>query len=360
MTRNTKATIDLDAIASNYQLVSRLAPESNNIAVIKANAYGHGCIEVAKHIEKNVPAFAVAIFEEAVQLRDAGISKPILMLEGINNNTELEYASNHNIWAMVENELQAKLITGSQLKSRLNVWLKVDTGMHRLGLDEKQFPTVYSMLKVCPQVMDSIVICSQLACASDPDNNMTNEQMDQFTRITNNLSQPLSLANSAALTAFPETRLDWNRPGIILYGLSPFDKPHPLDTDLIPAMTFSSTVIGLREIQKGETVGYGGIWQATKPATIATVAAGYADGYPRHAASGTPVLVAGQVAKLAGRVSMDMLTVDVSDCQDIKLGDPVELWGKHINASEVAYAAQTITYDLLSGISSRVPRARAF
>ncbi len=356
MARHTKAIIHLDAIKANYQLANQLAPDSQNIAVIKANAYGHGCIEVARHLESMVPAFAVAFIEEAVELRDGGITKPILILEGINEPAELEYAIHHDIWVMVESELQCKLITASALQSKLHVWLKLDTGMHRLGLSEKHFPVVYEQLSSCAWVSDAMVACSHMACASDTDSDMTRQQLKRFLALTKDLSLTTSIANSAALSGFPKTRLHWNRPGIMLYGVSPFDSTHPLDINLKPAMTFTSTVIGIRNIEKGETVGYGATWKAKESATIATIGAGYADGYPRHAANGTPILVAGQNAKLAGQVSMDMITADVSQCSGIKIGDPVELWGEHVNANDVAFSAKTISYELLTSVSQRVPR----
>lgn len=356
MPRHTKATIHLAAIVANYQLANKVAPSSKNIAVIKADAYGHGSIQVAQALEPFVPAFAVAIFEEAVLLRSAGINKPILVLQGINEPSELDFAANENIWTMVENEEQAKLITQTPLKVPLNVWLKLDTGMNRLGLDNTQLEPVINQLTPCTWVDNKIVLSSHLACASDPSDIMTKNQITKFTELTKDVNLSTSIANSAALLGFPETRMDWNRPGIMLYGLSPFDKFNPQDKLLKPAMTFSSTVISIRDVKKGEHVGYGNFWTADKPSAIATIAVGYADGYPRHAANGTPLLIAGQKSHLAGRVSMDMITADISQCTDIKIGDPVELWGETINANEVARCAETIGYDLLTGVSQRVPR----
>lgn len=356
MPRHTKATIHLEAIIANYQLANNSAPFSKNIAVIKADAYGHGSIKVAEALEPHVPAFAVAIFEEATALRDAGISKPLLVLQGINDSSELKYAANKNIWAMVENIDQAKLIVQNTLKIPLNVWLKLDTGMNRLGLDETHLKPVIKQLENCPWVDDKMVLSSHLACASDLSDTMTKQQLRRFSELTAKESLNKSIANSAALLGFPETRMDWNRPGIMLYGLSPFEEVNPLDKLLQPAMTFSSSVISIRVVKQGEHVGYGNFWKADKPSTIATIAVGYADGYPRHAANGTPLLIAGQKAYLAGRVSMDMITADISQCSNIKVGDPVELWGQTINANDVANCAETIGYDLLTGVSQRVPR----
>jgi alanine racemase len=356
MPRHTKATIHLDAIIANYQLAEKLAPNSKNIAVIKADAYGHGAIRVAQALEPFVPAFAVAIFEEAVVLREAGIRKPLLVLQGINDRLELEFAAINDIWPMVENDEQAKLITRSPQKSALKVWLKIDTGMHRLGLNDVNLTTVINRLNQCPWVDDNVVLSSHLACASDLTNVMTTSQLQNFLQLTKKLNLPTSIANSAALLGFPEAQMDWNRPGIMLYGLSPFDEVNAQDKLLKPAMTFSSSVLSIREVKKGDEVGYGNFWQADKPSIIATIAVGYADGYPRHAANGTPLLIAGQKSCLAGRVSMDMITADISQCSNLNIGDPVELWGETINANEVARCSETIGYQLISGVSQRVSR----
>jgi len=356
MPRHTQAIIDVEAIKANYQLAEQTAPESKTIAVIKADAYGHGSVKVAEALQSSVPAFAVAIFEEAVVLREAGITKPILILQGINDRAELEYAANHNIWTMIDNDILAKLITDSPLNAPIKAWVKLDTGMHRLGLNDNKLQGIIRQLKQCPWVDNELVLVSHLANASDIADPKTRQQVQHFTKHTAQSALPRSLANSAAILGFPETHLNWNRPGIMLYGLSPFDKPHPQDKNLTPAMTFTSTVISIRKVEQGETIGYGGIWQAEKTSTIATIAVGYADGYPRHAVNGTPLLIAGQKASLAGRVSMDMITADISHCTNIKIGDPVELWGKSINANTVADYASTIGYDLLTGVSQRVPR----
>ena len=356
MPRNTKAIINLDAIKTNYLLANQATPESKNIAVIKADAYGHGSVQVAKSLEPLVPAFAVAIFEEALKLREAGISKPILILQGINEQDELDYAVAHKLWTMVANEIQSKLIIETPLTSSLQVWLKIDSGMNRLGLNEKNLITVLEQLQNCQWVDNNIVLSSHLACASDLTNSKTTEQIQQFNHLTAGLNLTRSIANSAALLGFPDTALEWNRPGIMLYGLSPFEHFHPLDKLLRPAMSFTSSVIAIREVKKGDSVGYGDSWTAKQASTIATIAVGYADGYPRHASNGTPLIISGQEASLAGRVSMDMITADISQCSAIKIGDPVELWGDTVNANDVAASANTIGYDLLTGVSQRVPR----
>lgn len=356
MPRHTQATIHLDAIVKNYQLANLWAPKSKNIAVIKADAYGHGSVKVAEALAPYVPAFAVAIFEEAVVLKDAGIQNPILVLQGVNKSSELEYAAKHDLWPMLENEQQVRLITETLLDIPIKVWLKVDTGMHRLGFNKIGLSKVMEDLKYCPWVMEEIVLSSHLANASRPQDMVNLQQLKRFSQWTDNLNLPTSMANSAALIGFEQAQMHWNRPGIMLYGLSPFEDTNTLQKTLKPAMTFSSSVISIRQINKGDYVGYSSHWQADKTSTIATIAVGYADGYPRHAANGTPLLIAGQKASLVGRVSMDMITADISHCTNIKIGDPVELWGNNINANDVGHHAQTIGYQLLTGVSQRVTR----
>lgn len=356
MPRHTQATIHLDAIIKNYQLANAWAPNSRNIAVIKADAYGHGSVQVARALAPFAPAFAVAIFEEAVILKDAGIQNPILVLQGINESSELEYAVKHDIWPMLENDLQVRLITDTPLTCPITVWLKIDSGMHRLGLNKDELTKLMKRLKACPWINPDIVLSSHLACASNPEDEMSMQQLKHFSQLTDKLNLSTSLANSAALLGFEQTHMDWNRPGIMLYGLSPFEDINSHQQILKPAMSFTSSVLSIRQVKKGEYVGYSKHWRADKPTTIATIAVGYADGYPRHAKNGTPLLIAGQRASLVGRVSMDMITADISLCSHIKIGDSVELWGNNINANEVAQHAQTIGYQLLTGVSQRVKR----
>jgi len=374
MSRDTQAVVDLDAIRSNYQLAQAQSADasvgpSNTIPVIKANAYGHGAIVVAKALEPLAPAFAVAIFEEAVELRNAGVTKPLLILQGINNQQELEYAQQHNIWLMIANSEQANSILKLSDKNLAanKFWIKLDTGMHRLGLQPKEARKVLTDIQQ-RHCLDRPVVCTHLSCASDPQNSFSKVQIDSFDQFLSTLEEPIqssietSIANSAGILGLPHSHRHWNRPGIMLYGLSPFDQPNlntvsqQQEQQLKAAMSFVSTVSAIRMVKQGKSVGYGANWTAKRDSAIATIAVGYADGYPRHAKNGTPVLVAGQMAKLAGRVSMDMITVDISHCNnDIHIGDPVELWGETISADEVALCSETIGYDLVTGISQRVP-----
>ncbi|MCC2615368.1 alanine racemase [Aestuariibacter halophilus] len=357
MSRPTEITIDLQALSHNVTLTEGLAPNSHHMAVIKADAYGHGACDIARALEGRVRLFAVSSLDEAVVLRDEGIHTPILLLEGCFDDGELKTASALGFHTVLHNESQLTALQRVPLNSPMHVWLKVDTGMHRLGIPSERVHQVFEKLRGCENVED-ITLLTHLACADSVDTAMTVRQLDRFRQVMSSLPTglPRSIANSAAILAHPQSHTEWNRPGIMLYGLSPFEHAHPAADRLKPVMTFHSEVIAVRDIPRGESVGYGAVWTATRPSTIATVAVGYGDGYPRNARNGTPVLVKGQRASLAGRVSMDMITVDVTEIGDVKVGDPVELWGQQLNANEVAQWADTIGYELVTRMPKRTPR----
>jgi alanine racemase len=354
MFRRTEALIDLDAIRENYSLACALAPQSKSIAVIKADAYGHGILPVAEALQSVVPAFAVAIIDEAIELRDAGITVPLLVLEGVNSTDAIDTAVAKGLSLVVHSEEQVSLMQQASLSAPVSIWLKVDTGMHRLGLPPTQLATVLDRLADC--ACDVSVICTHLACADDLASDATREQIEVFLACTSGQGLPLSIANSAGILAWPESHADWNRPGYMLYGDSPMASDTETARDLQPAMTLRSEIIAIREIASGAAVGYGARWQAPRPSKIGTVACGYADGYPRHAPNGTPTLVNGQVAPLVGTVSMDMITVDLTDHMNVAVGDSVELWGRGVPVSDVATRCGTIGYELLTGVTPRVPR----
>ncbi|MDA9919493.1 alanine racemase [Porticoccaceae bacterium] len=360
MSRPTIAKIDLDALRHNYGLAESLAPGSQTIPMVKANAYGHGAIEVANALASMAPAFGVACIEEAIALRDANISQPILLLEGTFIADEVVQAEHYNLWLMVENQPQLDAILAADLSHQIKVWLGVDTGMHRLGFQPKDLAAAYSALKESRNVHNEIVVTSHFACADDLNSQATNKQIatfDQHLPSDSDQALPLtSLANSAAILAWPAAQRDWQRPGYMLYGNSPFAQPQANADQLRPVMSFESAVISVREIAAGESVGYGATWTAEHPSRIATVAVGYGDGYPRHAPNGTPVLINGVRCPLVGRVSMDMITVDVTDIQ-ASIGDKAILWGPALPVNEVAAVCNTIGYELLTRMPARVPRA---
>ena len=356
MTRPTQASIDLSALLGNYRLACALAPASRNMAVIKADAYGHGALAVARALEDQVPAFAVACVEEAVQLRQGGIGAPILVLGGAFGSDDLHAAAQHNLWLMLENERQAQLLENTELARPIGIWLKADTGMHRLGVDIERAPALLARLRACANRLGDIVLATHFASADELDNDFTRHQSARLRALAAQVNAPVSLANSPALLAWPDSHGDWNRPGYMLYGDSPFPVAHPEGDKLIPVMTFGSRVMSVRTLGEGESVGYGQTWCANRATTIATVPVGYGDGYPRGAPSGTPVLVNGQRAPLVGRVSMDLISVDVTGLTGIAAGAEVELWGKNLPVGEVAKAAGTIGYELLARMPGRVPR----
>jgi len=356
MSRPAQATIDLAALRHNYLLAQRLAPNAQTLAVVKANAYGHGAVEAARALEPLAPVLAVACIEEAVELRGAGILKPILLLEGAFEACELLTASEENFWLMVSGTEQIEMLAEAKLAAPVTVWLKADSGMHRLGFIGAELRQAYDRLQKLEHVCDEIVLATHFSCADELERDVTQRQMDAFTLMATGIDAPCSLANSAAILGWPAAHSDYNRPGIMLYGSSPFDRPHPAADQLQAVMSLTSTVIGLRTVEAGESVGYGGGWTAGRRSVIATIAMGYGDGYPRMMPSGTPVLINGQRCPLAGRVSMDMITVDVTGLEAVEVGARVELWGKNLSLNEVASCVGTIGYELVTRMPLRTPR----
>ena len=353
--RPTTATIRLGDIVSNYQLACRLAPASKSIAVIKANAYGHGMVEVAQHLQDRVPVFGVALVEEAVQLRDAGIVKPILILQGPGRPGDVDEAVAKGFWLLLHQQQQVDWVLSAKLTVTIKAWLKVDTGMHRLGFAPDAIDHVCAGLRSSSNIQQQPVLCTHLACADNLSDPMTREQVRVIRDCASRNRLDMSIANSAGMLFWPESHAQWNRPGYMLYGLCPTGSSDVGSHGLRPAMTMSSEIIAIRNLAPGEGVGYGHDWVAKRPSKIGAIAIGYGDGYPRHAPSGTPVLVNGKRAPLAGRVSMDAISVDLTDLENVEVGDPIELWGQNLSVNEVASFAGTIGYEILAGLTGRVP-----
>jgi alanine racemase len=356
MGRPNQARIDLGALRHNLGVARDLAPRSKVMAVVKANAYGHGAVTVSRQLDPLVDALAVACPEEAVELRDAGVASPILLLEGVFEASELAIAAELGLWVTIENERQLRWLEEAALPAPVTCWLKVDTGMHRLGVAPERVGEFHSRLTSSGNVRDEVVLSTHFASADDLQSPQTMDQMALFDRSCASLHGERSAANSPGLLGWPDSHYDWVRPGYMLYGNSPFSEPHPNAERLQPVMTLTSAVISLRDVPAGETVGYGATWTAPRAARIATVTIGYGDGYPRLAPNGTPVLVKGRRAPLAGRVSMDMITVDVTDIPEVEVGDEVVLWGEGLPAGEVAKHAGTIGYELTTRMPARTPR----
>lgn len=352
MGRAATATIDFDALRHNYRLAKKVSG-NKAVAIIKANAYGHGAVLAAQALRYDADAFGVACIEEALELRNAGIMQPILLLEGFFTKDELGVIADNNFWTAVHSLEQIDAIAQSRLKKPINIWLKMDSGMHRLGIKPDHYQQAYERLKKLTQV-NEVVLMTHFACADELHKHETRIQIGLFDHITKDIDEAKSLANSAGTLGHELAHRHWQRPGIMLYGASPFCHEHNLGDQLQPVMSLTSEVIAVHQLDKGDAVGYGGGFVCDQPTRVGTVAIGYADGYPRHARTGTPILVNGKRTKIIGRVSMDMLAVDLTDIDDANVGAHVELWGKNLLASEVAPWCDTIPYTLFTGITRRV------
>ena len=354
MTPMVSATIDTGALRHNLQVIRRLAPKSRVMAVIKANAYGHGLIAVAKALE-GADAFAVARIGEALVLREAGIKTPIVLLEGVFDSEQVAAAAAGDFEPVVHTQEQIELLLAAPAEARFKVWLKLDSGMNRLGFKAEAFPAAHAALSRAAALKAPINLITHLACADTPELPATAEQLMVFETATRSMAGERSVVSSAALLGFSDAHADWVRPGLLLYGVSPFRGATGTDHGVRPVMTVRSQIIAVKDLAVGDRVGYGGDWTATRPTRLAIVSVGYGDGYPRSARSGTPVLVNGEHAALVGRVSMDMIAIDTTDVRRApKVGDPVVLWGEGLAIEEVAIWAESIPYTLLCGINQRV------
>ncbi len=352
MPRPIRATISTAALAHNLALVRGHAGASKVWAVLKADAYGHGLLRAAQAMAQ-ADGFAILDFVDAQRLRNAGIDKPILMLEGFFRPEDIELLLRHRLTPVIHSIEQVEMLEKAGLQGRLPVYLKVNSGMNRLGFAMDNLRVAWNTLDAHPGV-ESITLMTHFADA-DGESGVA-AQLQWFNELTQPFEAPRSLANSAALLRFPEeTRADWVRPGIVLYGCSPFSFKSAEEIGLRPAMTLTSELIGVQHLQPGERVGYGLTYEAGQEMTLGIVACGYADGYPRHAPTGTPVLVAGQRTRTVGRVSMDLLCVDISDIAEACVGTPVTLWGEGLPCDEVATSAGTVSYELLCALAPRVP-----
>lgn len=353
MIRPVEARINLRALQHNLALVRSMAPSSHCMAVIKANGYGHGMVRVARALAK-ADGFGVASFEEALELRDAGITQPITLLSGFLESAELPLIARHALTVTVHHRFQVEMLERTRLETPLRVWLKIDTGMHRLGVSLDEVRSLWERLSALPWVQQPIGLLTHFACADDRDNVFTAEQMQRFDAVTAGLPGARSLANSAGTMAWPQARRDWVRPGVALYGASPFTTLSAQELGLQAVMTLKSRLISIRRVQRGERIGYGAAWTCPEDMSIGIVAMGYGDGYPRHAQAGTPVWVGSRRVPLVGRVSMDSLYVDLRQHPGAKIGDSVILWGDELPVEAVAATSGTIPYELLCKVTGRV------
>jgi len=358
MNRGTQALIDPAALAHNLRCVRQWAPEARVWAVVKANAYGHGAERAAQALN-TADGYAVATLGEAIELRRYQPHHPILLLEGVNRLAQLTQVADYQLQSVVHCQEQLEHLRQADLQrldaAPLSVWLKVDSGMHRLGFAPADLEAARTLLAGLAGVQLEGVM-THLACADEPNRpEPTRQQLTRFGACVRPADR-LSIANSAAVIAWPETHRDWVRPGIMLYGSSPFAERDGVDLGLRPVMTLTAPVLAVRSVAAGETIGYGQAWRAERESRIATLAIGYGDGYPRQAPNGTPIWLNGQTVPLAGRVSMDMLMVDVTDLAQVAVGDNAELWGNRLSVDRVARAVGTIGYELLTRLTARVER----
>jgi alanine racemase len=350
--RPATAVIDLAALRHNLAVARQRADGARVVAVVKANGYGNGAARLLPALAE-ADMLGVACIEEALALREAGAVQPILLMEGVFEAGELPLCARLGFEIAVHEPGQVRMLEQARLERPLTAWLKLDTGMNRLGFRPEAGLEAYRQLKGCPAVAE-VRLMSHFASADEPEDPGTREQIRRFAATGEGLGVQRSFCNSAGLLAWPQAHAEWVRPGVMLYGISPLAGRTGLDEELRPAMTLRTGLIAVKEVRHGERVGYGGAWQATAGTRIGIAAMGYGDGYPRHAPTGTPVLVNGRRAALAGRVSMDMLAIDLGSQPEAKVGDPVVLWGDGLPAETVAAHAGTIAYELLCGVTGRV------
>ncbi|MHB1543634.1 MAG: alanine racemase [Gammaproteobacteria bacterium] len=349
MSRPTSARIDFAALRENLRTIRRQVSAARVWAVIKANGYGHGLIPVARALSE-ADGLAVSSLEEALLLREAGIHMPILLLEGLFEGDEIHAAYEAKLELVVHAEATLALLESTPLLWP-RLWIKIDTGMNRLGFRMHEFPDAYGRIRCLSATAPGLM--THLASADQLRNPAVEEQLASFERVTRGHPGPRSLANSAAILQYPECHADWVRPGLLLFGVSPIPGQLVESMGLRPVMTFATAIMAVKRVRKGDRVGYGGVFEALQDGWIGIAAVGYGDGYPYHAPSGTPVWVGGRIVPLAGRVSMDMIAVDLG-ADPVSVGDPAILWGRELPVETVARHAGTIPYELLCGVAQRV------
>lgn len=349
------ATINCQALRHNLNLIKRLCPEQKILAMIKANAYGHGAIEVAQALSA-ADGFGVACIAEALTLRAAGITKPIVVMMGFTSETELKLFAEQQLSPVIHHAEQINILEKTAINNLSALWFKIDTGMHRLGFMRNEAENHYQRLKQLGHLRaSSLTIMTHLADADDLTSPHNQQQLNAFTEATANWPHEKSVFNSAGILSGPQAcRYDWIRPGIMLYGISPFAEQTGPDLGLQPVMTLSTKILELKALNPGECVGYGSTWRAERPSQIALVSCGYGDGYPRNLNLNAPTLINGQICPIVGRVSMDQIAIDVTDVSSISLADEVILWGPGLALEKVAAHSDLFTYELVTQLGQRV------
>ena len=354
MGRFLQARIEHIALWHNLQRIKDIAPGRSIIAMVKANAYGHGLVEVAKILDNKADAFGVASIEEAIKLRQAGITNRIVLMEGFSSENGLQNIIDWQLDTVIHHKFQLDLIEKNSNR-KIKAWVKINTGMNRLGFEEDYFLQNFDRLVKC---CDIVGLMTHFSDANDPSNLKTTKQIQKFSTIINKLnkSYPCSLANSAAILSFPESHGDWVRPGLMLYGVSPFDNSLGSDFNLKPAMQLVAKIIAINMVRKGESIGYTSRFVCPEDMLVGVISIGYADGYPSFVPDGTPVLVNQRRSSIVGKISMDMATIDLRGHKDAKVEDEVTLWGNGLPVEEVAKKIGIIPYELLTSVGIRVTR----
>jgi alanine racemase len=355
MARPSIVYCEPQALLHNINRIKQCAPQQQIIAMVKANAYGCGIQNVVPVLEGHVSCFGVACLEEAIAIRRLGMRTPCVLLQGVFQPDEYAIAVGANSQCVIHHRLQLEWLLATPMAEKISIWIKVDTGMHRLGFDPVEVPEILAAIDGCAWVSKPIGLMTHFAAADELGGESQRAQCRQFERLdTAGVQLIRSLANSAAILSMPNAHADVVRPGIMLYGVSPFPGQNGRDLGLKPVMHFVSAVSAIHHYPARSPIGYGATWSSEQPAIIGVVPVGYADGYPRHIRANTPVWVNGIIAPIVGRVSMDMMTIDLTACPDVTVGTPVELWGTHIPVEVVAHAAETIGYELLTKVTARV------
>ena len=358
MARPTSATIHTDALRHNLRVIRARAPNSRVMAVVKADGYGHGLERVARALQ-GADAFGVAALSDAERLRAAGLSQPIVLLSGFDEPDDLPQLRRLNVETVVHHASQIEMLAQAAPGEPIRCWLKIDSGMHRLGFAPEQVRDVHARLAAMPAVADDIVLMNHFASSDEfdggrPGGRQTREQLRVFAEATAGLPGVRSLANSAAVLGWPDAHADWVRAGGALYGICVMEGASGADFGLRPAMTLATRLIAVNRIRKGERIGYSATWECPEDMPVGVAAIGYGDGYPRNVPAGTPVLVNGHRADIIGRVSMDLMTIDLRTQPDARPGDPVLLWGEGLPVEAIASAAGSIGYELVCSITRRV------
>ena len=354
MSRAPRGLINLSALSHNYHVIKKAAPNSCIMSVVKSNGYGHGLLRVARALEQT-DAYAVACIDEAIQLRQAGFAQTIVLLEGFHEADELEIICEMGFELVLHHEWQLDALIAYACQWPQRIWVKLDTGMGRIGFSTDKVLMILERLLSANQFeAENIGWMTHLANADDRNDQQTVHQLERFESALEGVAGPRSIANSAGTLGWPKTHADWVRPGLALYGASPFVDGLPCEYPLKPVMTLKSKLMSIRRFSKGDRVSYGGTWECPEAMPIGIVAIGYGDGYPRHAQTGTPVLINGVRVPIVGRVTMDMICVDLRELPDAKIGDEAVLWGEGLPAEEIAGHCNTISYELFCKLTARV------